>query len=282
MMVGNPGVGKSTLLNGVTGKAHFHSGDSPGQGMTTVLQLIKADDGVWYGDTPGLADVNLREQAAVEISKALRSGEGDYKIVFVVTEEAARVRPPDNVTIKLVLDALPKDKKISYGIVVNKLSKKLKERLETEPGFSNEFFTCLNQGRDHPTAYIHLYGRNDDLENETDRLHEPTPAFRQFLQMLPAVRIKPEEVADVQASEFAALQEKFEAELLRLRGDKDALQVQMDKDKEELTNQIADMRAAHAQALEEAKARANSSNPFLDILGAIVPIVGIVTAAFKK
>ncbi len=38
LMIGNPGVGKSTILNGLIGEVRFHSGISVVKGLTQVLQ----------------------------------------------------------------------------------------------------------------------------------------------------------------------------------------------------------------------------------------------------
>ena len=88
LFVGNPGGGKSTLLNSLLGKLHFKSGVSFGQGLTTLFDS-SVQDGVTFCDTPGLLDTALRQQAAEEITKALKQ-DGVYRIFFVVTLEAGR------------------------------------------------------------------------------------------------------------------------------------------------------------------------------------------------
>ena len=51
-MIGNPGVGKSTILNSLLGRVEFKSGLSLGKGLTTLFQLSLHTDGFYYGDTP--------------------------------------------------------------------------------------------------------------------------------------------------------------------------------------------------------------------------------------
>lgn len=84
--VGNPGVGKSTLLNALIGEANFTAGESyTGSGVTTVLQEAQ-HDGITYMDTPGLNDYERRKQCAAEITAALKKS-GLYFICFVLTTE---------------------------------------------------------------------------------------------------------------------------------------------------------------------------------------------------
>ena len=70
---------------------------------------------------PGLADQSLRQHAAEAISNGLRKG-GQYKIIFVVTEQMGRVLKQDSTTMKLVHEAAP-EIKMNYGIIVNMISK---------------------------------------------------------------------------------------------------------------------------------------------------------------
>merc|ERR1712050_711336 len=100
VLVGNPGVGKSAILNGLTGTKNFPSGISIGAGLTSQLAMFKYDGDV-YMDTPGLSDIELRREAAVSIKKAMSRG-GKFKLFFVLTIEAGRCRPADVMTMKLV------------------------------------------------------------------------------------------------------------------------------------------------------------------------------------
>jgi GTPase Era involved in 16S rRNA processing len=97
IFVGTPRAGDSTVLNGaLIGEPLFRSGISFGERLTiTYLQFEKAKNGdCWYVDTaPGLADVKLREKNALEISKAVRKFNADFKLVLVVTESEGRVLP---------------------------------------------------------------------------------------------------------------------------------------------------------------------------------------------
>ena len=83
VFVGNPGTGKSTLLNGLIGKVEFESGVSFGEGLTQRLQRYTHTDGTVYMDTPGLDDIKSKKEAAAEIEAALRSG-GSFRIFFLV------------------------------------------------------------------------------------------------------------------------------------------------------------------------------------------------------
>ena len=251
LFIGNPGTGKSTLLNALIGKPLFKAGVTLGAGMTTTLQLQQADDGITYGDTPGLADIKLRKTAAAEISKALKSGDDHYKLIFVVTVEAGRVRPADGVTMKLVLDALPPN--VPYGIIINKVTKKIINKINSDTHALKTLLACLNEGRDNPTAYIHLYEKLDELEDEDNQVHEPSVGLRQFLDMLPSVRIKPDDVKEVNASEFEALEEKHAQQMAQLRENNKKLQEKLDQDRKQLQQQLDQVKKANEKAAEDAR-----------------------------
>jgi small GTP-binding protein len=248
LFVGNPGVGKSTLLNGLVRSAVFEAGTSYGQGLTTLFQYHEdPSTGNRFVDTPGLEDVKMRKQAADEISKALRHEEGLYKIVFVVTEEAGRLRPADGVTMKIVLDTLP-NKNTPYGIIINKMSKKkMKVLSNLKSKECRQFVACLNEGRENVTPYILFYPSRDDLEDEHNALHEPEGDLYQFLDVLPSVRIMPNEVKNVNVSDFDRQVQKLESMVNKLLNSNKEMEKKIQKMDERLAEEREKNDALNAQ-----------------------------------
>jgi len=219
IFVGNPGTGKSTFLNGVFGEVQFRAGIAVGEGITSKLEWKTHSNGDEFADTPGLADVKLREDAAKAITGALKSGTDEYKIIFFMTEEAGRVRPADVQTIHTVISAVKEiQDDIPYGIVINKLSKKLKKKyLETIHKVEG-FVTPKIEGKEYPPKKMYLALKNDDLEDEDDCLWEVDDDFKTFLyEDVPSIRLEPEKVSEVCVKDYDESVEKYETELRELR-----------------------------------------------------------------
>ena len=160
--MGNPGRGKSTILNALSGKQLFKSGTSFGGGLTFQLDE-KSCNGNIYLDTPGLADFKLRKQAAESISIALKKG-GPYKILFVTTTMSGRVIEEDAVTMKLILDAAPEIGQ-DFGIIVN-ITEEIIVREFSNPENLKSFKTQLFAGiaKEHINDNILILQKNDELE----------------------------------------------------------------------------------------------------------------------
>lgn len=125
IMIGNPGTGKSTLLNSAADRILFKSGVSQVTGLTTVLQTEQYRR-LRVSDTPGLSDIKTKERAAEEICKALRIG-GPTKLVFVWTTNSGRVTAEHYATTKVVLEALIRLKIEIHGkytVIINQVKPK--------------------------------------------------------------------------------------------------------------------------------------------------------------
>ncbi|KAG3115749.1 hypothetical protein PI124_g8347 [Phytophthora idaei] len=121
LFLGNPGTGKSTLINCLAGAAIFKSGLSYGGGLTQEFQT-RIHGNVQYMDTPGLADRNIQEKAAAAITEALRQS-GTYKLFFMVRLENGRVVSDDLATIEIVLSSIELDE-IPFAVIVNNVKKR--------------------------------------------------------------------------------------------------------------------------------------------------------------
>lgn len=222
MVVGNPGVGKSALLNGLIGEVKFASGVSFGCGLTSRLQ-IETYKGNRYLDTPGLQDVKLRKQAAAAIQEALKVG-GEYKIIFVITLEAGRVRPMDVATIRSVLNSA-EEIGCNYGIIVNKVSQRTIDQILLNPKNEDPPPGALVLGSlfatAAPTIYVHYMLNMEDLEDTSNSDVKLPSDLVNFVESIPAVRIS--KVGEVDCDSYDSLMEGFQAELQGLFNDNSKL-----------------------------------------------------------
>ena len=134
ILCGNPGSGKSTILNAVCADGHqFKSGPTGGQGLTSELKFYPSDPNAEcrYADTPGLDDMTLKKQAAKAIEKALKDAAVNKRnvvLIFVITTEAGRIKPADVATIQAVLGSFrcPDGKRVpnnKFNVIINKFEK---------------------------------------------------------------------------------------------------------------------------------------------------------------
>jgi energy-coupling factor transporter ATP-binding protein EcfA2 len=186
VVVGNPGAGKSTLLNGLMGEVNFKSGISVGTGLTTRLLIKESPDGTRFIDTPGLADIKIKEEAAEEINQAFFQEEGPFTLIFVMTLEGGRFRDGDIATIRLTLEAT-KVIPDRFCIIVNNISREMMKKMNA--GLYDELFVKLNLSLPVPTLFIYLQARDDNIFDECDQMFPMDENFKSFIGGLPIVAI---------------------------------------------------------------------------------------------
>ena len=223
--VGNPGAGKSTLLNALGREHLFKSGLNIGKGLTYQLDERKNQNGHFL-DTPGLADEELRKEAAEAISQGLRMG-GQFKILFFVTEQSGRIMQQDATTIQLVHEAA-QEIKSDYGIIVNKCSKRVLKMLnqtEAKNDFLNSIFAGIPEENRCVYTNVLFIGRMDDLEDEDDLVVPPETiigangvTLENFVcNVVPEISISQEKVHDIDIEKFNEMTRQLEKMATELR-----------------------------------------------------------------
>ena len=184
-------------------------------------------------DTPGLADIKLREQAAKAITEALKK-DGRYQIFFVITLEAGRIRPEDMTTIKLVLESASDI--THYSIIINKLSNNaynclIEDNAKLLKILVAEMIEQFNLKKDPPTVLL-LLNHNDlyDAKDKVIKLDE----LDEFAKEAPCMIVKPTSVVDItdDPSSFQKVMEILMQEIVELRNDMKRL-IKQQKDTEE-------------------------------------------------
>jgi len=243
-------------LNALTGKANFESGISLGRGLTATLQKHEYN-GVVYMDTPGLADVEMRDEAAKHITEALRQN-GQYQIFFVVNLNAGRISPADKTTMKLVLESVQGIE--AYGIIINKVSKEVAEAIDKE---RKEFMTLLFAGlpRELCTQHIHFVSLEENLHDKKNATaSEPSiQSLLRFMMSLPHVTVKAEQVLEIK-DEFKEMMEANERLESKLK-DMKVLQEEQERVQAILRSKMEEQAEAHsaAQAKLERELRDNAA-----------------------
>jgi len=209
--LGNPGSGKSTVLNSLAGELFFKSGLSIGSGLTSKLDEGSNKNGVFL-DTPGLADEKLRTASGKAIYQALKK-DGHYQILFFVTERNGRVLQQDATTIKLILDTAP-DIGQDYGIIVNMLSKGLMKKMKENRMFKEDFLNILFAGISaerrcpyNSVLYLgklqELKGKNNELVSSDIFKNEEGMTLTEFVnKVVPTVNIKKQSVNEMKLQDF--------------------------------------------------------------------------------
>ncbi|KAF2070892.1 hypothetical protein CYY_007793 [Polysphondylium violaceum] len=205
-MYGNPGSGKSTILSTLTKiPGAFQSGISQITGLTKTHKSITVDN-VMYIDTPGLADVKDREQAAQEIEQSLKTNQR-YKVFFVVSPTSGRVSSMDLSTIKIIIQSIPED--IKFGIIYNKLTKRIYDQYLNSIILDTIHESLLDRP---PHKYLLL--RNLEELEEQDNVIPKDQDFNndlvQFIKEFPDTYLPEEQVQPLPADEYENLLKEME------------------------------------------------------------------------
>mmetsp|Transcript_168236 Transcript_168236/g.540498 ORF Transcript_168236/g.540498 Transcript_168236/m.540498 type:complete len:264 (+) Transcript_168236:191-982(+) len=208
MIIGNPGIGKSSFLNGIVQRVAFKAGFAEGgRGVTQVAQE-EEHKGIIYVDTPGLTDAEDTFNKAKEITSELKQG-GECKFIFMVKQQQGRVVAQDQVMIERVLTAAPQIGQ-NYGIIVNQVTPGEKKHLEADSSKNFKDMVALLCRNVPPTKHVILNLFDQDLDSETNVVKEPSAAIRTFLESVPPVYMNPQQVKDVDGRSMQQMAEEIE------------------------------------------------------------------------
>ena len=239
--IGNPGVGKSTILNALAGEHLFKSGISIGSGLTYQLDEKSNMRGRFF-DTPGLADDTYRKAAGEAIRDALRMG-GRFKVLFFVMTESGRVVRQDVTTLKLVLDSCP-ELGNRYGIVINKVSQGVAKALQNPRNAEvmyAKLFSGIDEDRRCPPSNMTYILHKAELDSEDDKLVSLDTfktlggnTFADFIyNRVPTVELTPGRAKDIKTEDFdqinAMLEEKLKAMEKLMENDREKYQKELDR-----------------------------------------------------
>jgi GTP-binding protein EngB required for normal cell division len=183
LFFGNPGSGKSTLVNNIVGKVVSKSGISVGRGLT-VNPKRHIVDGIGYVDVPGISDIAHTGQQQMNIILHVLTNQIVNKIFFVSVFDSG-FRDDDVDTIQFVLNIakyLFKKDHIPYGLILTKISPALFTRTKEIENYILE--RKLNK---FPPHSIYYFMRDDRLYDKSNVLIDLPPDFNTFLQGVPAV-----------------------------------------------------------------------------------------------
>lgn len=188
VFAGNPGSGKSTIANTIIGDTVFRSGISLGVGLTTALDTHQHKDEK-FSDTPGLDDINVREQAAKEISTGLSRAE-KLRLIFVCTLEDGRVRPADVVTIDTILDAICEVGvcvESGFSLIINKCNDGVLSALQVDERSRKMITETFANGR--MLEHVYFAPKCAEAEGMDDVLLPIFEELNTFVQSAPVLRM---------------------------------------------------------------------------------------------
>lgn len=215
--IGNPGVGKSTILNTLIGDTIFRSGPSLGRGLTRVVTRHEEEE-FTYVDTPGLDDISCRAEAASRIESLLSSLNGWVKLLFVVTLEGGRVRSGDLATVDLILSALKTagfEMENRYSVIVNKCENAVFQLFESYDSGNRDvhaYFNYICKVRHFAALPVHGLA-----VGECDVLLPFHDALLDFVRDAPSIRLRGDAFVSLNSGVYEGRKEQLEREMGELR-----------------------------------------------------------------
>uniref|UniRef100_A0A7S1ESZ4 AIG1-type G domain-containing protein n=1 Tax=Timspurckia oligopyrenoides TaxID=708627 RepID=A0A7S1ESZ4_9RHOD len=147
LVLGETGVGKSTISNSLVNDASFESGPSDGGGLT-VEKKSRVVGGVEYIDVPGYNDakkenINIASKA---VSKILKES-GPLVAVFVIELIPWRLKNTDICAMSGLVSALNtmNDNNVKFGVIINKADEEFLEEWSEGTQGCSEFKALLTQ-----------------------------------------------------------------------------------------------------------------------------------------
>lgn len=259
---GNPGVGKSTLLSSISG-ASFKSGVSWDTGLTKECSWKKSKKypGFRFADTPGLADAEMAQKAAKEITKAFEQSQKEGRNVylfFVVTIQAGRTNSNDLLTMKLVLESLDmsrEDKDNQFGIIVNKVEEMDDEDWdEGEKRLRIRFNTKSSEVMPFTTVNVTFLPKVSKLRNKKNATHH-FPYLETFMQTCVAFKTQ-----DIRAIQYRGIVEQMVVMMKKHKEDIESLRKEFENNKEGLLRKLKDAQKAHETEKRKFEAYKNQSS----------------------
>ena len=213
IFLGNPGCGKSTLLNCIAGHARFGAGSgTDGTGRTKEQSALETEDYILV-DTPGLTDIELADEAANQVTQALKMY-SMLKLVFVCAVENNSVRTDDINTFQRVLSSISQiDYHNKILIVLNKLSKKWYREYTQDMEKKLKIARSI-LGPSVQAGNTLILERFEDLEDQENAIIE-IPKLKQALDDTPVIDVNPRVIVDIESADRSKEIARLQNELAR-------------------------------------------------------------------
>ncbi|KNE69149.1 hypothetical protein AMAG_14006 [Allomyces macrogynus ATCC 38327] len=199
LFIGNPGTGKTTLINSVAGKIISKAGPVFVGGIMFDDSQYTVVDGIKWVNTPGLPDIKQCKLGAKGIIKTLKQP-GHYRLIFVFTEYGSCVNPLDLATLETVLNAIDQED-IPFGVIFNKISPKKMKRFVCDLADKLRLLTFINSGS-YQTEHVYLARCVDEARDMDDIIlsDDFIASIKAFIAQVPKIDIRPDMIKDFDTS----------------------------------------------------------------------------------